>query len=339
MALQAQTTHLAINSLIGRYQITDVLGMGGFGITYKAMDTKLNRFVAIKEYFPAESGIRTDSITVNPQQERVDEYQKGLKSFLAEATVLAKFHHPNIIGVMDHFELNNTAYFIMNYEQGQTLSEYLKQQRGIPSEQALKNIFKPIILGLQHIHAQHYYHRDIKPNNIYLRNQGEAVLIDFGAARQASSAHSRSLTSLVSVGYAPSEQYGSDQKKQGAWTDFYAVGATLYRCISGQNPCDAPTRMNALFEQEADPLVSAVTIGKDQYSVDFLQLIDWMLAPAIKNRPQNAELVLKKLGNSPPIVEEEVRSTTVTKVINPIVNINQNYKLIEIMRSFFKKLG
>mgnify|MGYP000338327316 CR=1 FL=1 len=322
MSIQTQETSLTIGSLIGRYKIIEVLGIGGFGITYKAMDTKLDRLVAVKEYLPSESGIRMhNATTVNAQQGRVDEYTHGLKRFLDEATVLAKFHHPNIIMVMDHFELNNTAYFIMSYEQGQTLGQYIKAHNGSIPEDTLKTLFKPILKGLQHIHEQQYYHRDIKPNNIYLRDEGEPVLIDFGAARQATSAHSRSLTSLISVGYAPNEQYGSDQKKQGAWTDLYAVGATLYRCISGKDPCDAPTRQNAMFEQEDDPLIAAVILGKDKYSPEFLQLIDYMLAPAIKNRPQTAQTVLNALKISEPkkVVQhiEEVKTTAATQIVKP----------------------
>ena len=301
---------------------------GGFGITYKAIDTQLNRMVAIKEFLPADTAVRVPgSSQVNAYESRATEYNYGLEQFLTEAKTLARFHHPNIIGVLDHLELNNTAYLIMTYEQGQTLSQLLKQQGKLP-EQELKAIVKAILIGLQHIHEQDYYHRDIKPGNIYLRKQGEPVLIDFGAARQAIGARSRSLTNIVSAGYAPSEQYGSNQSKQGAWTDLYAVGATMYKSISGKEPTDAPTRSSDIMEGDPDPLIPAQTIAKGHYTEELLQLIDWMLAPAIKNRPQNVSQVLAKLEQKQnteeprstevtQLQQQEARSTLVTEIIRP----------------------
>ena len=234
--------------LVGRYEIREVLGVGGFGITYKARDTKLNRLVAIKEYLPAETAIRAhDASTVHAHTSRVEQYQYGLARFLDEAKTLAKFHHVNIIGVHDHLELNNTAYMVMSYEQGHTLSQYLKKNNGQLPEHELIAIIKALLQGLEEIHEQDYYHRDIKPSNICIRKKNhEPVLIDFGAARQAIGNHSKSITGIVSPGYSPSEQYGSDENKQGAWSDIYALGATLYRCVSGKLPVDAPQRSNAI---------------------------------------------------------------------------------------------
>jgi len=185
MTIEIKDSNLPSGTMIGRYEVQSILGIGGFGITYKAKDTKLNRIVAIKEYLPSEFASRAnDSISVHANATRVDEYTYGLKGFLEEAKTLAKFQHPNIIGVMDHLELNNTAYLIMTYEQGRTLSEQIQKLGGKIPELELKAITIAILNGLKHIHEHDYYHRDIKPGNIYIRQYGEPVLIDFGAARQ-----------------------------------------------------------------------------------------------------------------------------------------------------------
>ena len=308
MEPQTTKTTLAVGTEIGRYEIREILGIGGFGVTYKAWDPKLKRLVAIKEYLPADTAVRAnDTIHVQAHESRVEEYRFGLDRFLKEAEILAKFPHPNIVAVFDYYQQNNTAYLIMNFEQGQTLSQYVKTQGGRLEEGELRNLIKPILKGLEHIHKQDYYHRDVKPSNIYLREHGEPVLIDFGAARQALGNRSRSLTAIVSAGFAPSEQYGSDFKKQGPWSDIYAVGATLYCCISGFKPVDAPTRQSAILEDESDPLIPAVTLGKGRYTTHLLQLIDWMLQPAIRKRPQTVGAVLERLDQKPDA--EEIPST------------------------------
>ncbi len=340
MTIEIKDSNLPSGTMIGRYEVQSILGIGGFGITYKAKDTKLNRIVAIKEYLPSEFASRAnDSISVHANATRVDEYTYGLKGFLEEAKTLAKFQHPNIIGVMDHLELNNTAYLIMTYEQGRTLSEQIQKLGGKIPELELKAITIAILNGLKHIHEHDYYHRDIKPGNIYIRQYGEPVLIDFGAARQAMGVHSRSLTSIVSAGYAPNEQYGSNKAKQGSWSDLYAVGATMYRSVSGVTPIDAPTRQNALFDQDPDPLIPAIEIGKGNYTKDFLGLIDWMLSPAIKSRPNNVEQVLSLLKNPNVSNDSAINPTTetITTKIIPVTN-NQDDEATIIIPSSYKQI-
>ena len=154
----------------------------------------------------------------------------GLTRFISEAQTLARFEHPNIVRVLSVFEGNITGYMIMPYEQGQTLKHILSTERTL-EETALLKIMIPILGGLEQVHSAHFIHRDIKPDNIFIRHDGNPVLLDFGSARQALGEEIKTLTSLVSPGYAPFEQYYSKSDEQGPWTDIYGLGATLYRAI------------------------------------------------------------------------------------------------------------
>ena len=289
---------LLSGALIAHFEVREVLGWGGFGITYKARDTLLERWVAIKEFLPFDLALReTGDTTIHARTDRIDDYRFALGKFLQEAQTLARFDHPNIVRVTQFLEANGTAYLVMNYEQGRALSNWLKDHPGPAPEETLRRWFVPILRGLTAVHDKGFLHRDIKPGNIYLRDAGEPLLIDFGAARQAISEHSRSVRT-VSDGYAPPEQYLSDAAKQGAWTDLYALGATLYRCISGADPTDANTRQTALTNREADPLRPAQDVGKDRYSPGLLRLIDDLLQLPTKARPPSAEAALKRLAGA-----------------------------------------
>ncbi len=218
------------------YQIESVLGQGGFGITYLARDTNLNQPVAIKEFLPSDLAIRTHDSSVEPLSDgHTDTFGWGLKRFVTEAQTLAKFRHPNIVLVYSVFEANNTAYMVMEYVEGRTLEDALRFKR-IEGEAEFRRIILALLDGLDLIHKEGFIHRDIKPENIYLRDDGTPVLLDFGSARQAVGGKTRTLTALVSPGYAPYEQYDSSRQsedKQGPWTDIYALGATLYRAVTG----------------------------------------------------------------------------------------------------------
>ena len=292
---------LPIGTRINDFEILEILGIGGFGITYKAWDHELQYDVAIKEYMPNDLVVRGQSkLDVLPKSESAKkEYEYGLQRFLDEARTLARFKEPNIVRVKRHFRSNNTAYLVMDYEEGQSLSEYLRKHKKALNEEQIKAIIVPILDGLRAVHAQDFLHRDIKPGNIYLRKNGSPVLIDFGAARQAFSEHSKSLTGIISPGFAPFEQY-STHSKQGAWTDLYGIGATLYRCIANKSPVEAINRVDALQSGDPDPLVPAAKIGKGKYSEVFLKTVDWMLAPQAKDRPQTVQAVLERLIPSQP---------------------------------------
>ena len=291
--------HLPLGARVSRYKLLEVLGEGGFAVTYRAWDSRLKRDVALKEFLPKELALREPGNTrVLPHNGKRDDYNYGLGRFLEEAQTLAQFHHPNIVRVTDHVEANGTAYLVMDYEQGRSLSNWLDAHPGPVPEATLRRWFVPILRGLAAVHKKGFLHRDIKPGNIYLRDAGEPMLIDFGSARQAMGEHSRAVTKVVSDGYAPVEQYGADASKQYARTDLYAIGATLYRCISGSDPVDAPTRRNAFDDDETDPLRPATEIGADRYDAPFLALIDELLRLRSKDRPPSAEAVLERLAGA-----------------------------------------
>lgn len=284
---------------LNQYEIVAVLGAGGFGITYRARDHDLQRDVAIKEFLPAELAIRDATATIKARESRADDYRYGLERFLAEARTLAQFDHPNIIRVISFFEAHGSACLVMPYVEGQTLAERLEDGGGRLDETTLRLLLIPLLDGLSMVHKAEFLHRDIKPGNIYLRaDTGAPLLIDFGAARQAVGVYSRSVTGIVSAGYAPPEQYSTDPSKQGPWTDLYALGATLYRCISGQIPADSPTRQHALMEGELDPLRPAIEVGEDRYSGELLALTDSLLQLSSRKRPQQAAEVLELLRGS-----------------------------------------
>ena len=190
-------------------------------------------------------------------------------------------------------ESNGTAYLVMDYEDGESLAEHL-QKCGVLSEAEILDIMLPVLEGLGAVHAKDFLHRDIKPGNIYLRKNGPPVLLDFGAARQALGEQTRALTGMVTPGYAPFEQYNS-RSKQGPWTDLYSIGATMYHCLAGKPPAESPDRIAALQEQEADPMPPAVVAGQGRYRPEFLAVVDAMLAPLPKDRPQHIEQVLERL--------------------------------------------
>ena len=226
------------------YVIRHILGQGGFGITYLAYDLNLNKEFAIKEYLPIEIAVREGDHSVHPATtDNQTAYETGLKNFINEARTLSKFSHPNIVKIYTVFEENNTAYMVMEFEQGKTMREILKNRK-IMEETRLLNILTPLIGAINYLHNAKYIHRDIKPDNILIRDSGDPVLIDFGAARQT--LVDKALTTIVTPGYAPIEQYQSDQNQQGAWTDIYSLSATLYRATCGMPPADAIDRSNAL---------------------------------------------------------------------------------------------
>lgn len=230
--------------LNGRYLVGKVLGIGGFGITYLGYDLTLEIKVAIKEYMPSALATRhADRYSVALTGRVEEDYKYGMERFLEEAKILAKLQStPNIVSVQNYFKENGTAYFVMEYIDGMSLKAYLEKNGGkIPYSQALA-FLQPIMEALVQVHGMHLLHRDISPDNIYITAKGESRLLDFGAARFASG-DGKSVSVILKHGYAPEEQYSS-HGNQGPWTDVYAMGATLYRCITGQLPPDSIERIH-----------------------------------------------------------------------------------------------
>lgn len=282
------------------YEIISVLGQGGFGITYLARDPNLGVEVAIKEYLPTEFAVREADLTLHPvSAEKAKQFQLGLDRFLSEARTLAQFRHPNLVRVSSVFTENNTAYMVMDYERGGELKALIDERKTL-SEQELLNIVLPLLDALKVVHEAGFIHRDIKPSNILVRADGSPVLIDFGSARQALGVETQTLTSVVSAGYAPYEQYANDGKQQGAWTDIYGLGATLYRAISGQEPINALDRGTKLLVNEGDPLKPGREVAVGDYSDHFLAAIDHALGFNRIQRPRTLAQWQRELSRSGP---------------------------------------
>ncbi len=264
---------------IQEYELVRVLGSGGFGITYLGYDHNLDKAVAIKEYLPSELAVRADNKSVLPKstQDKAD-YVWGLERFLSEAQTLARFDHRHIIKIHRFFRTHGTGYIVMEYAEGETLSAVL-QRKGTLTEAELKRILFPILDGLEAVHEADFLHRDIKPGNIVIRDDGSPVLIDFGSARQAVAGKSRSVMAIVTPGYAPIEQY-SAKGHQGPWTDIYGLGAVCYRCLTGEQPDDATERLRE------DPLVPATKRCEGKASASLLGAIDRALRVDAGERPQ-----------------------------------------------------
>jgi hypothetical protein len=282
---------LPVGARLHSYEVTRVLGKGGFGITYLVRHTAFaERLAAIKEYFPEELTLRDGGTARAKSSQHQRLFESGKRRFLEEAQTLARFQHPNIVQVTDFFEANGTAYLVMVYEEGNPLSEVYRHvwRRGRgPDEAALLAMALPLLGGLAALHHGGIIHRDIKPSNIFLRRRDDSpVLLDFGAARQAMGVRTKTLTALLTPGYAPFEQYYSKSDRQGPWSDIYAMGAVLYHGVSGKPPAEATLRSDAMLRGEVDPMVSALELGQGHYSEKFLAAIDWSLALLERQRPQ-----------------------------------------------------
>ena len=272
------------------YRLDAVLGAGGFGITYRAYDGNLEKFVALKEYLPGEFATRTQGYTVVPQSTTdAQDYHWGLNRFLDEARTLARFDHPHLNRVHRFFESNGTAYMVLEYVDGETLAERLTRERLLP-EESLQRLLKEVLSGLAVVHEAGYVHRDIKPGNLMLREEGgSAVVLDFGAARQAVGRRSQRLTTILTPGYAPIEQYDSQADDVGPWSDIYALGMVAYRCISGISDSELPDAVTRgrIQRKGQNDLQPAIEAGKGQYSQKLLEAIDWAIEVDEGERPQS----------------------------------------------------
>ena len=274
LALPADT------ALVGSYRIMRVVGSGGFGITYEAEDTGLGAVVAIKEYYPFDFGDRDATMSVVPKSERHKQtFDWGRANFLREARTLARFDHPSIVRVTRVFEANSTAYMVMRFEHGLSLEAWLTALGRPPTQEQLDLLAAPLLDALQMIHAADFLHGDIAPDNILIRADGTPVLLDFGSARRAVAEMSRSPTGIVKAGYSPHEQYSSDGRLLGSWSDIYALGGTFYRAVAGHPPEEATLRLSE------DRMAPAAQVAEASYRPGFLNAIDWSLSLSARDRP------------------------------------------------------
>lgn len=279
------------NAQVGEYRLLDVIGEGGFGIVYRAQDLSLDRVIAIKEYLPATMASRNASSEVHVRSQHRGAFDAGLRSFINEARLLAKFSHPALVQVYRFFEGNGTAYMVMRCYEGQTLRTYLESQPKNLDERWLKATLCPLFDVLEMLHAADCYHRDIAPDNVFLQNSGMPVLLDFGAARRIISDMTQALTMVLKPGFAPIEQYAEDgSMPQGAWTDIYQLGALLYQVITGKTPTTSVARM---INDPIKPLTSAQYPG---FSDEFLAGVHKALAVKPLERPQSIAELKTLLG-------------------------------------------
>jgi serine/threonine protein kinase/formylglycine-generating enzyme required for sulfatase activity len=293
---------LAEGFTIDTYRIERVLGAGGFGITYLVSELNLGKLFAMKELLPDGIAIRRTGDTSHVEaksQSSEGDFQATRKYFISEARILAGMDHPAVVSVHRLMEANGTCYMVMDYIEGDTLGDYLKKRGGrFSGLDEFQQIFYPLMSGLDVLHAQGIIHRDIKPGNIMVRPDGSPVLLDFGAATQTQS-QTMTITQMLSAGYSPFEQYTS-RAKQGPYTDIYALGATMLKCITGKKPDDASDRVygdryQSLAEDEAYTSV---------YGMPLLAAIDEALKMEAELRPQTVDAwrrMMERTGKKPEV--------------------------------------
>jgi serine/threonine protein kinase len=273
---------LPVNAILdGNYRIGRVVGVGGFAVTYEADDLRLRKKVAVKEYYPIDYADRDARMRILPKSAaHTTTFEWARSNFLEEARMLARLEHPSIVRVLRVFEANSTAYMVMHFEDGQRFETWLTCLHRAPKQQELDAIVVPLLDALDLIHSAGILHRDIAPDNIIIRADGSPVLLDFGAALRADAAARRGLTGIVKAGYSPPEQYTSNCRLQGPWSDFYALGGTLYRAITGRAPEEAMLRL------DNDCMITAAKAANGKYRPGFLKAVDACLKVRHSDRPQ-----------------------------------------------------
>jgi serine/threonine protein kinase/parvulin-like peptidyl-prolyl isomerase len=282
---------LPVGFQIEHFRIEAVLGKGGFGITYLAVDLQLGKRVAVKELLPDTIATRVEGLTVVPHSAGMQEnWEWARDRFLEEARTLATFSHPAIVGVHRLIEANGTVYMVMDYVEGESYEARLQRIGTEPDEASLMAVIGPILSGLEEVHAHGLLHRDIKPENILIDRRGQPVLIDFGSARE-SVGKTMTMTSIVTHGYSPIEQYQT-KGRMGPWTDIYAIAAVMCRAITGEKPPEAPDRI------VEDEFVWLSYCDLSGFSATFSQSVDWALRVRPEERPQLVPDFVQQLTQS-----------------------------------------
>ncbi len=286
---------LAQGAWVDNYEILKLLSSGGFSFVYLAHDENQVP-VVLKEYLPSTLALRTartgeagdGRLAPALSEDDLAKFRYGMKCFFEEGRALAYISHPNVVRVQNFLRFNDTVYLAMRYERGRTLQEHIKRHHGALEEAWLRNTFAQLLNGLREVHTHKLLHLDIKPANVYLRNDGSPVLIDFGAARQALSQEGMKLPPTYTPGFAAPEQH-SRGGELGPWTDVYAVGATLYTCLSAASPPRADERMHK------DELAPARRAFAGKYSAALLEIVDWCVQLGHNDRPQSVFELQKAL--------------------------------------------
>lgn len=294
MSNQQANRPLSEGYQLQNYRILRVLSSGGFSFVYIAHDEN-GAPVAIKEYLPASLALRTEGDVVPAVSEtNLQNFRFGMKCFFEEGRTLASLSHPNVVRVMNFFRANETVYMVMRYERGRTLQEHIHARRGPLQESWIRRTFSELLHGLREVHARKLLHLDIKPGNIYIRNDGSPLLIDFGAARQTLTAEGTKLPPMYTPGYASPEHY-ANRENLGPWSDMYSVGAAMYACLGSDAPQPADQRV------VSDKLEPARKGWSGKYTNQLLDTIDWCMRLDHLERPQSV-LALQKalLGQKDP---------------------------------------
>ena len=283
-------TPLPVGTKVNHYRIVRVLGGGGFSIVYLAEDLLSQQEVVVKEYFPAKLAIRDKNLCV---REKADDdkglFKLGRKLFFQEASILAAIKHPNTVKVVDFCQANGTVYTTMLYEKGLSLQAYLKRRKQRPSQTTVLQIFLPLLDALKAMHSQGLLHLDIKPGNIFLRQDNGPLLLDFGAVHKLLRSAPPRMFPVVTHGFSPPEQ-SIKNSTLGPWTDLYALGATIYTCLGGKPPIAAKAR------RKGEVLPPAREAFADYYDALLLEVVDWCLELLPKERPQTTQEVTDLLS-------------------------------------------
>jgi len=284
--------HLRPNTTLqgGKYRIERVLGQGGFGNTYLGYNTEFEETVAVKEFFMKGVNERdeTTSVVSVSNADNVQQFEEQREKFKKEARRLRKLKSKHIVNVHDLFEENGTAYYVMDYIEGESLAERLKRTKKAISEENIRAILPQILEALQEVHANEIWHLDLKPGNIMIDKKGIVYLIDFGASKQirANGSLTTSTALCYTPGYAPNEQIGQMYDRFGPWTDIYALGATIYNLLTNKKP---PMGID-IEEDEEDAFVFPKEV-----SGEMQKLVVWMMQPRRKKRPQSVNEIIETL--------------------------------------------
>ncbi|MGU7768705.1 protein kinase domain-containing protein [Burkholderia sp. MR1-5-21] len=293
-AAEVAVRPLPLGHRLGELQLDEVLGVGGFGIVYRAFDRTLRRAVAIKEYMPSMLATRGGDYTVSLRSERFAQaFDAGRGAFLNEARLLAQFDHPGLVKVLHFWESHGTAYMVMPFYEGRTLKQLLDSgvQMG---ETQLRHVVGALLGALDTLHRAQCFHRDIALDNVLIRPDGNAILLDFGAARKRIGDLVDDGAMMIKPGYAPIEQYTDDPAfSQGPWTDLYALGAVMHAMITGELPPAAVVRS---IQDTYRPLATRELAVRELYSPALLAAVDHALQVRIGDRPDSVAAFAAELG-------------------------------------------